>query len=77
MRGIIQTGWGNLAVPNSDEYRAKALECLEQACRAPNPAVRDEFTNLAVSYVKLCVLAEQNATTDLVYETPPRPRIVE
>jgi hypothetical protein len=58
-------------VPTSDEYRAKALDCLEQARRAVHPAVRDELTNLAACYVRLCLLAEQNATTDLVDATSP------
>jgi hypothetical protein len=51
-------------VPTGDEYRVKALECLEQARRATHPTVRKELTNLALSFVRLSILAEQNAKTE-------------
>jgi hypothetical protein len=56
-------------VATSDEYRVKALECLEQARRAAHPAVRKELTSLALSYVRLSMLAEQNAKTERTHSS--------
>ncbi len=50
---------------SSDEYSAKALECLNEADRTKDPEVREQLTNLAVAYVKLAALAWKNAQTEL------------
>jgi hypothetical protein len=50
------------------EYRAKAALLLEQVqADSDNKA---EIMQLALSYLRLADLAEKNAGTDLVYETP-------
>jgi hypothetical protein len=64
-------------VPTSGEYRLKALVCLEEARRATHPTVREELANLALAYVRLSILAEQNAAIHPLYETLPKPRVVE
>src|SRR3954453_8719188 len=51
------------------EYRAKAALLLEQA-EAVDPEQNREFVGLALKYLRLADLAEKNANTDLVYETP-------
>lgn len=55
---------------NADEYRVKALEFLRMAEGIAEPNFRQELINMAMSYVRLADLAEQNAGTDLVYESP-------
>jgi hypothetical protein len=50
------------------EYRAKAMMHLELAQgEADN---RIENMRLALSYLRLADMAEKNAATDIVYETP-------
>ncbi len=39
-------------MPHSDEYRAKAVECLLQADRTPEPEMRDLFFMLAMAYAR-------------------------
>jgi hypothetical protein len=51
------------------EYRAKAALVLERA-QAPDPELNREMVAVALSYLRLADLAEKNAKTDLVYETP-------
>ena len=50
------------------EYRAKAALLLEQV--QADPDNKAEIIRLALSYLRLADLAEKNAATDLVYETP-------
>ncbi len=59
-------------MPHSDEYRAKAVECLLQANRTPEPETRDLFLMLAMAYARLAECADRNARADLVYETPSK-----
>jgi hypothetical protein len=51
------------------EYRAKAEELLEQA-KGAEPKGNPELVALALRYLRLADLAEKNAGTDIVYETP-------
>ncbi len=51
----------------SDDYRAKALDWLIQADKAPNPETRDLLTKLAIAYTKLAALSER---VDLVHGMP-------
>jgi len=50
------------------EYRAKAKLILEQ--RQGEAGDKSELMRLALSYLRLADLAEKNANTELVYETP-------
>jgi hypothetical protein len=43
------------------------------AKRAESAKRRAEFASLELSYRRLAQLAEKNAKTDIVYQTPPRP----
>jgi hypothetical protein len=54
------------------EYRAKAEQLLKEAQEA-EPKGSPEKIALALGYLKLADLAEQNARNDVVYETPVRP----
>ena len=56
------------------EYRAKATWHLESAQHETDPVRKAEHLDLAYSYTRVADLAEKNATTDVVYETPPRPQ---
>ena len=51
----------------SDDYRAKALEWLIRADKAPNSETRDLLIKLAIAYTKLAAVSHQ---VDLVYGTP-------
>jgi hypothetical protein len=53
------------------EYSAKAIWHLELAERETDVEKKTENLTLALSYMRLAQLAEKNARTDLVYETPP------
>jgi len=53
------------------EYRAKAIWHLEIAERDSDLDSKTENLTLALSYMRLAQLADKNARTDLVYETPP------
>jgi hypothetical protein len=59
-------------VSTSDNYRARAFDCLIQSDIASEPETRDLLLKLAKAFAKLAQLSEQNARTDLVYETPSR-----
>jgi hypothetical protein len=50
------------------EYRAKARLMLERA--EEESGDKAELMRLALSYLRLADMAEKNAVTDLVYETP-------
>jgi hypothetical protein len=58
----------------SDLYRARALWHLRQSESEADLDKRAEHLKLAMSYIRLAALAEKNAATDIVYETPPCPR---
>ena len=51
-------------------YSAKAIWHLELAERETDLERKSENLTLALSYMRLAQLAEKNAKTDLVYETP-------
>jgi hypothetical protein len=51
----------------SDAHRAKALELLIRADKAPDPGTRDLLVKLAIAYTKLAALSERSG---LVYGTP-------
>lgn len=57
----------------ADEYRRKAVAMAAMAKRAESAKRRVEFARLELSYRRLAQLAEKNAKTDIVYQTPPRP----
>jgi hypothetical protein len=57
----------------ADEYRTKALEFLELSERASEDSVKRGLLDLSLAYLRLAQLADKNAMTDLVYESPPRP----
>ena len=57
----------------SDEYRAKAAELSARAQKETSAFSKASLENLALSYLRLAEQAEKNATTDVAYETPPRP----
>ncbi len=63
-------------MPTRHEYRNMALDCLLAASQAWQANVRNELIRLAMTYIRLAELAEHNAMTDLVYETPPDSRTV-
>jgi hypothetical protein len=52
------------------EYRAKANDLSARARTERSPALRAQYENLALSYLRLAEQAQKNANTDLVYETP-------
>jgi len=56
------------------EYRAKAELLLKEA-QAAEPKGSPEKIALALGYLKLADLAEQNARNDIVYETPVAPAV--
>jgi hypothetical protein len=49
-------------MPNSDEYRARADECLARAERATKPDVKDRWLKLAADWIGLLLLAELNTS---------------
>jgi len=53
-----------------DEYRVKAAELAARAACEANPRIQAELDNLARSYLRLAIQAEQNNRLDLTYETP-------
>jgi hypothetical protein len=60
-------------VSAADDYRRKAAAMAAMAKRAESAKRRAEFASLELSYRRLAQLAEKNAQTDIVYQTPPRP----
>jgi hypothetical protein len=66
-------GSGDATRVNSAElYRANAAECLVMASSMMDPDSRASLLEMAWRWLRLAELAEKNAHTDLVYETPPR-----
>ncbi len=53
-----------------DEYRVKAAELFARAACEADPQIQADFENLAQSYLRLALQAEQNSRLDLTYETP-------
>ena len=53
-----------------DEYRVKAAELAARAACENDPQLQEELENLAKSYLRLALQAEQNSRFDLTYETP-------
>jgi hypothetical protein len=60
-------------VSAADQYRKKAAMMAAMAKRAESAKRRAVFAGLELSYQRLAQLAEKNAKTDIVYQTPPRP----
>jgi hypothetical protein len=54
-----------------DQYRARAAELSAKAQAETARALRIEYENLALAYLRLADQADRNARTDVVYE--PRP----
>jgi hypothetical protein len=55
----------------ADKYRIRAAEFAAMAKSETIPALQTEYDKMAVSYIRLAELADRNALTDIVYETPP------
>jgi hypothetical protein len=53
-----------------DEYRVKAAELAARAACETDPQIQADLDNLARSYLRLAMQAEQNNRVDLTYETP-------
>lgn len=53
-----------------DKYRVKAAELSARATCKTNPQMQAELENLARSYMRLALQAEQNSRLDLTYEMP-------
>ena len=56
-----------------ESYTAKAIWHLEHAQTVDDPAKHKEALRLALSYLRLAEMAQKNAASDLVYETPAKP----
>jgi hypothetical protein len=61
-------------VSAADEYRKKAAVMAAMAKRQESPKRRALFAGLELGYRRLAELAEKNAATDIVYQTPAPPR---
>jgi hypothetical protein len=53
-----------------DEYRVKAAELSARAASEADPRIQVDLENLARSYLRLALQAEQNSHLDLTYEMP-------
>ena len=53
-----------------DEYRVKAAELAARAACEADAQIKADLENLAQSYLRLALQAEQNNRLDLSYETP-------
>ena len=51
-----------------DVYRVKAFQLVVRAACETNSQMQAELNNLAQSYMRLAVQAEQNSHVDLTYE---------
>lgn len=56
--------------PAADQYRVKAPEFTSLAGGESNSNLQLAYAAMAQAYFRLAVLADQNAKTNLVYETP-------
>ena len=54
-----------------DQYRARAAELMAKAQGEFAPAIRREYENLGLAYLRLAEQADRNAFTDVVYEHAP------
>ena len=61
-----------LMMTQADQYRVRAAEFAAKARAETRPSRQLEFARMAASYIRLAETADQNATTDVVYETPNR-----
>lgn len=61
---------GGQIMKASDEYRVKAAELAARAACESDPQIQAELENLAKSYLRLALQADQNSQVDLTYETP-------
>ncbi len=55
-----------------DHYRARAAELTARAQTEITPAIRLEYENLALAYLRLAGQADRNSRTDVVYESRPQ-----
>jgi hypothetical protein len=53
-----------------DEYRVKAAQLSAKAACETDPQIQADLENLAQSYLRLALQAEQNSRLDLTYEAP-------
>jgi hypothetical protein len=53
-----------------DEYLVKAAELRARAACESASQIQADLENLAQSYLRLALQAEQNSRLDLTYETP-------
>ena len=58
---------------SADNYRVLAAKMRAHADGERQPALRAEWEQLALCYVRLAEQAERNSHTDIVYEPPPSP----
>ena len=56
---------------SADNYRILAVKMRAHAQRERQPALRVEWEQLALCYIRLAEQAERNSHTDIVYEPPP------
>ena len=61
-----------LLMTQANQYRVRAAEFAAKAKAERQPSVQLEYARMAASYIRLAEAADQNATTDVVYETPLR-----
>jgi hypothetical protein len=59
-----------------NDYRKRAIECLQLANEANNPRHRARLLEMAQTWMRLHDQAEKNSQADLSYETPPPQRTV-
>jgi hypothetical protein len=57
----------------ADHYRILAVKMRAHAERERHSALRVEWEQLALCYIRLAEQAERNSHTDIVYEPPPFP----
>ena len=58
-----------------DIYLMNAALLFAKAEAEKDSAIKADFENMARAYLRLADQAERNALNDVVYETPPPPRI--
>lgn len=56
------------------DYQRYAAECLLLSTETRDPVDRGRLLAMAEAWTRLADLAEKNAQTDIVYETPPPAR---
>jgi hypothetical protein len=58
-------------VSPANAYRLNARDCLDVAERCQDEPRRTRLLGMALVWLRLAEQAQRNATTDVVYETPP------